>query len=187
MRRLLVWQHQLPPVHRYTSLHIAQRHRPLCPPFAAVGPSSSRYAKINIDIQAKTTCEAVGLAPPPQLDELPGLAACKLAEIQAAAEAQKAAVLVTLHPAKAFADAKSEQVYAQAERLTQATAEYITAQRNLVATVLADAAETTKASIATRIDPVQAFVKQTLDDSATFEVSTSYRLSAHRLWLWGLA
>ena len=152
--------------------------RPLCPPSAAVGLSSSRYAKVNIDTQAQTTCEAVGLAPPPQLDELPGLAACKLAEIQSAAEAQKAAVLATLDPAKAFAGAKSEQAYAQAERFTQATTEYITVQRTLVATVLADAAETTKASIATRIDPVQAFVKQTLDDSATFEVSTSYRLAA---------
>ena len=61
------------------------------------------YAKDNIDTQAQTTCEAVGLAAPPPLDELPGLAASRLAAIQASAEAQKAAVLASLNPAKAFA------------------------------------------------------------------------------------
>lgn len=76
------------------------------------------------------------------------------------------------HARLASSGAKSAQAYAQAERLTQATAEYITAQRALMATVLADTAETTKASITARVDPVQAFLKQTLDESATFEVQT---------------
>lgn len=150
------------------------------------------YAKSNIDSTAATTCERVGIAPPPAIDDLAGMAAEKLgamtqhskaaaadkvaalrSEVEARKEAAAAAAAgyVKLIEAKygvarGLAEAKSTEAYATARSATAATAEYIQAQRKLLQTVLTDAAE----QAAVQISPVQEFVKAQLDKSETFDI-----------------
>lgn len=150
------------------------------------------YAKSNIDSTAATTCERVGIAPPPAIDDLAGMAteklgamtqyskaaaADKVAALRFEVEARKEAAAVAAagyvklieakyDVARGLAEAKSTEAYATARSATAATAEYIQAQRKLLQTVLADAA----GQAAVQIAPVQEFVKAQLDESETFDI-----------------